>query len=133
MLIADHARKDAPAGSYSWKFIEDSVKYGIIQLKDRYRIGRDPELPRPVGAGGGTKSTRTPFTSAEDAALAKWVLEQPGNSTGNRIFQEYERIVGYNIGSDREVMLTIAEPTTYMAIMAKPLCKETTAAPTHRT
>ncbi|KPM42537.1 hypothetical protein AK830_g3972 [Neonectria ditissima] len=90
ILIADHIRKDAPAGSYSWKFIDDSVNNGIIQLKDRYRIGPDPELPRPTGVGRGAKATRTPFTTAEDALVAKWALDHPVDRTGNKIWQEFE-------------------------------------------
>ncbi|KAH7013436.1 TRF2-interacting telomeric protein/Rap1 C terminal domain-containing protein [Ilyonectria destructans] len=93
ILIADHARKDVPAGSYSWKFITESVENGIIQIKDRYRIGRDPDLPRPAGGGvRGTKSTRTPFTIDDDAGLAKWVLAHTVDRTGNKIFQEFESI-----------------------------------------
>ncbi|KAM0426730.1 hypothetical protein ACHAPT_008046 [Fusarium lateritium] len=92
MLIADHARKDVPPGSYSWKFIEDSVKNGIIQIKDKYRIGPDPDLPRPVGAKHGAKSTRTPFTKVDDANLAKWVLSQTAPQLGNAIYQDYEKI-----------------------------------------
>lgn len=93
MCIADHARKDAPAGSYSWKFINDSLEHGIMQIKDKYRIGPDPDLPRPVGVGGKTKSGRTPFTSAEDAALARWVLSHKVDRTGNKIYQEFEQMV----------------------------------------
>ena len=94
MLIADHARKNIPAGSYSWKFITESVEHGIIQLKDRYQCGRDPDLPKPVGVGGATKGTRTPFNSTDDASLAKWVLSHSQQRSGNKIFQEYEKIVG---------------------------------------
>lgn len=94
MLLADHAKKyDVPAGSYSWRFVEDSVKNGIIQLKDRYKIGRELDVPRPVASGGGTKRLRSQFTSAQDAALAKWALEHPVDRTGNKIWQEYEKIV----------------------------------------
>ncbi|KAI1064801.1 hypothetical protein LB507_000821 [Fusarium sp. FIESC RH6] len=91
MLIADHARakKDAPLGSYSWQFIEDSVKNGIIQLKDRYLIGPPPNAPRPVGSGQPTKSTRTPFTREDDARIARWVLEHPTDQKGNEIWKEY--------------------------------------------
>ncbi|RSM19987.1 hypothetical protein CDV31_001066 [Fusarium ambrosium] len=93
MLIADHKRLDAPPGSYSWKFIEDSVKHGIIQIKDKYRIGPDPDLPRPVGAKHGAKTTRTPFTKDDDANLAKWVLSRRSQQQqGNAIYQEYEAI-----------------------------------------
>ncbi|CAG7564965.1 unnamed protein product [Fusarium equiseti] len=91
MLIADHARakKDAPHGSYSWQFIDDSVKNGIIQLKDRYLIGPPPNAPRPVGSGQPTKSTRTPFTPEDDARIARWVLQHPTDQKGNEIWKEY--------------------------------------------
>ncbi|KAJ4192601.1 hypothetical protein NW755_003748 [Fusarium falciforme] len=93
MLIADHKRLDAPPGSYSWKFIEDSVRNGIIQIKDKYRIGPDPDLPRPVGAKHGAKTTRTPFTKDDDANLARWVLSQRSQQQqGNAIYQQYEAI-----------------------------------------
>jgi hypothetical protein len=122
MLIADCARpKVAPAGSYSWKFIEESVKNGIVQLKDRYLIGRDPDLPRPAASGGLTKSTRTPFTTADDAAIAKWVLSHSVDRTGNKIFQEFEAIVRFTLDEilmRRAFILTLVESTTYLAVMA---------------
>lgn len=93
MLIADYVRKDIPPGSYSWQFIEDSVNNGIIQLKDRYLIERDPDEPRPVGSGQLSKTTRTKFSAEDDAKIAKWALDHPTEQKGNRIWQEYERIV----------------------------------------
>lgn len=94
MLIADHARKkDAPRGAYSWKFIQDSVANGYIQLKDKYLIGSHPDAPRPVGSNHPSKSTRTPFTKEDDARLVRWALDHPTERSGNRIWQEYERIV----------------------------------------
>ncbi|KAF4439027.1 hypothetical protein F53441_12671 [Fusarium austroafricanum] len=92
MLIADELRKDVPAGSYSYNFILDSVKNGYIQVPDRYLIGRHPDEPRPVGSHQPSKSTRTPFTTEDDARLARWALEHPTEQRGNRIWQEYERI-----------------------------------------
>lgn len=94
--IADHARKDAPPGSCSWKLIEDSVKYGALQLPDRYQIGPDPNIPRPAASGGLTKNTRTPFSHADDAALAKWVLSKPNKREGNAIFQDFALLVGFH-------------------------------------
>ncbi|KAF4972446.1 hypothetical protein FSARC_1013 [Fusarium sarcochroum] len=93
MLIADYTKiKDVPPGSYSWKFIEDSVKHGIIQLKDKYLIGRHSDAPRPVGSHQNSRSTRTKFDAEDDARIAKWVLEHPLEQKGNKIWQEYERI-----------------------------------------
>lgn len=91
--IADRARKDAPAGSFSWQLIEDSVKNGAMQVEDKYRIGPDPDVPRRIAAGGVTKVGRTPFTHADDAALAKWVLSRQGSYSGNKIYMEFEPIV----------------------------------------
>jgi hypothetical protein len=95
MRIADHARKDAPAGSYSWKFIDDSLKHGIAQIKDRYAIGPDPHQarPRPVASAGPTRSGRVDFTPEDDAVLVKWVLSHNQHRTGNIIYQELENEV----------------------------------------
>lgn len=93
ILIADHARKDAPPGSYSWKLIEDSVKHGVAQLKDRYAIGPDPVKPRPVASGGPSRSGRTEFTAEDDASLVRWVLSYNKHRTGNIIYQQLEQEV----------------------------------------
>lgn len=94
MLIADHIRKDVPSGSYSWKYITDSVENGFAQLEDRYLIGPDPSISRPAGTSAPTKTTRTPFTDADDAALAKWVLSQDADYTGgNKLYMALEKAV----------------------------------------
>lgn len=94
MLIADDARKDVPPGSHSWKFIQDSAKNGIIQLKDRYEIGRSPRDPRPIASGGLTRSGRVGFSAEDDAVLVRYVLSHTHNRTGNIIYQEFEQQVG---------------------------------------
>ncbi|RGP58607.1 hypothetical protein FSPOR_11865 [Fusarium sporotrichioides] len=95
MLIADHAKpRDAPQGSYSWSFIDDSIKNGYKQVEDRYLIGGHPDEPRRAGSGHSSKSTRTPFTKEDDARIARWVLDHPTEQRGNRIWQEYEQING---------------------------------------
>ncbi|KAF5645489.1 hypothetical protein F52700_2052 [Fusarium sp. NRRL 52700] len=93
MLIADHLiKRDAPPGSYSWKFIKDSVENGYIQIKDKYLIGRHPDEPRPVGSNHAKKSTRTNFTAEDDAKLTRWALNHPTQHKGNKIWYEYEKI-----------------------------------------
>ena len=90
ICVADHARKDAPAGSYSWKLIADSVSHGIMQILDKYLIGPDPDLKKVSGASlGHKKSTRTAFTTAEDAALAQHVLSKASGRLGNAIYQDW--------------------------------------------
>ncbi|KAK7223470.1 hypothetical protein V2G26_011473 [Clonostachys chloroleuca] len=93
MLIADDARKDAPKGSYTWKFIEDSVNCGMAQIKDKYLIGPDPDLPRPAASGTLARGKRVPYTPADDAVLVKWVLAQAHREESKlKLFQEFERI-----------------------------------------
>ncbi|KAJ6437809.1 Low-affinity potassium transport protein [Purpureocillium lavendulum] len=107
ILIADHARKDAPPGSYSWKFVTESVDNGIIQIKDRYRIGPDPDLPRAVGSTSRPgKTTRTPFSHEDDVALVKWVLRSGQHLAGNKIYQEFEQTVSSVSEKSLPVILT---------------------------
>ncbi|PSS03414.1 Rap1 Myb domain-domain-containing protein [Coniella lustricola] len=99
MLIADHARRGVaapPPGSYSWKWIEDSVTAGALENKDQYLIGRSEDSPRKAGAAEQAKSSRTPFTENDDLILTKWVLNKGASSggmatNGNAIYQELER------------------------------------------
>jgi hypothetical protein len=88
ILICDHARKDALPGSLSWTFIDDSVKHGIIQLRDRYVIGGLPNTARPVGGGGVTKGTRTAFTHEDDVFLVSWLHSHGDSHDGNKVYQE---------------------------------------------
>ncbi|RFU81688.1 transcription factor rap1 [Trichoderma arundinaceum] len=90
MLIADHARKDAPPGSYSWKFITESVTAGIIQVEDRYLIGPPPSQARSIRTGPHAKKSRTPFTELDDAIVSKRVLERGIDTAGNKMYMELE-------------------------------------------
>ncbi len=90
LIIADHARKDAPRGSVSWKFIEASIKAGEIQNSDEYKIAQ-ATVSRPVGSTAPTRATRVPFTAEDDRALINWVLrhERQGASLkGNAIYEQ---------------------------------------------
>ncbi|KAF7943989.1 hypothetical protein EAE96_010401 [Botrytis aclada] len=87
IIIADHKRKDAPPGSISWKFIEDSAKAGKLVGVEEYRCGGAPERAFAQPA----KSTRTPFTAEDNRILTQWVLEGEhlGRSTkGNELYIE---------------------------------------------
>ncbi|KAM0464029.1 hypothetical protein ACHAO4_000755 [Trichoderma viride] len=90
MLIADHARKDVPLGSYSWKYITESVKAGFVQVEDKYLNGPPPGQPRSILAGSRAKKTRTPFSEHDDAILAKHVLQKGIDTAGNKMYMELE-------------------------------------------
>ncbi|KAF3018537.1 hypothetical protein E8E14_012152 [Neopestalotiopsis sp. 37M] len=91
-LIADHARKDSPAGSYSWKWIEQSVKQGELLDKTQFAIKSPGNESRPVGTVS-QKTTRRGFTKEEDELLSKFVArkELQGEATsGNVIYKQFE-------------------------------------------
>ncbi|PON25648.1 hypothetical protein TGAM01_v205533 [Trichoderma gamsii] len=92
MLIADHARKDVPLGSYSWKYITESVKAGFVQVEDKYLNGPPPGQPRTILAGSRAKKTRTPFSEQDDAILAKHVLQKGIDTAGNKMYMELEAL-----------------------------------------
>ncbi|RYP09185.1 hypothetical protein DL764_001456 [Monosporascus ibericus] len=74
-LIADHARQDAPPGSYSWKFIDDCLEAGTLKPIDDYLCTEAPHTSRPVGSSIRQKGTRTPYTAEDDQILFKWVAK----------------------------------------------------------
>lgn len=124
IMIADHARKDAVPGSYSWRWIEQSVQKGMLEDLEAHRAGLVAGISRPVGSSQPTRNTRTPFTAADDRALALWVTnaERQGLSTkGNEIYQQLERIVGLPIL--RKAVLTVrpAESSPYLSVLARPV------------
>ncbi|OTA62212.1 hypothetical protein K449DRAFT_465013 [Hypoxylon sp. EC38] len=97
-LIADHARKDCPPGSYSWKWIDESINAGVLQDLDDYLC---VPATRQSGAGESglaasaapQKGTRTKFTAEDDLILTEWVTrkERKGVATlGNDIYKELE-------------------------------------------
>ncbi|TKW58488.1 hypothetical protein CTA1_3856 [Colletotrichum tanaceti] len=99
MVIADHVRPDCPFGSLHWKFIKDSVDNGALQEIDKYLIHQSPVASRAVGVSRSAvlsapiKGTRTPFNTADDASLTKWVLSHPPNKrSGNEIYKTFEEI-----------------------------------------
>lgn len=91
-LIADHARKDVPAGSYSWKWIEDSVKGGRLMDKENYSISPPGSNSRPRGSTQ-QKGSRNAFTKEDDMILMTFVTkhEREGTATsGNVIYKQLE-------------------------------------------
>lgn len=92
-LIADHLRHDAPAGSLSYKFIEESINQGQIPEDESPFLAGRRNSANPVTtavASSSKKSTRTPFTDDDDKLLYKWVhsAEDQGLATqGNTLYQ----------------------------------------------
>lgn len=95
-LIADHARKDTPPGSLSYRFIEKSVENGEIENPDAYPAGPAPGVQRDAGSSRPTKGIRTPFSAEDDRLLGDWVRDfarQGGAVSGNEIYKQLESVV----------------------------------------
>ncbi|KAJ5452980.1 hypothetical protein N7445_001163 [Penicillium cf. griseofulvum] len=93
--LADHTRKDLPKDTFSYQYIERSIKKGRLEDLEAHRVG--PSAPRPMSAFNiPTKSTRSFFTLKEDQILFDWVdpfEHEPGAPVqGNRIYQDLSEL-----------------------------------------
>lgn len=120
--IADHAKKNNPAGSISWKFIEQSVTKGALEDPDDHRAGPVTHTARPVGSGGPTRHGRTPFTQQDDHFLMDWVMrgERRGMAArGNNLFIQLEEAVCFHSNLLSRFALTLSsEPSTHISVLA---------------
>ncbi|KAI1452073.1 TRF2-interacting telomeric protein/Rap1 C terminal domain-containing protein [Annulohypoxylon moriforme] len=92
VLIADHLKKNCPPGSYSYKWIEDSLKAGSLQTREDY-LCAPASQPQLANSAVPRKSTRAAFTPEEDKILTEWVMkkEREGESVGGyQIYKELE-------------------------------------------
>lgn len=95
-ILADHARQNPPKGSYSWKFVNDSLEAGALKPMQEYLCTKAPRTAWSVGSLVSQKGTRTPFTAEDDRILAKWVTQQERSGEGilgNAIYEELEQKV----------------------------------------
>jgi hypothetical protein len=88
-LIADHMRHDAPAGSLSYKFVEEAIKQGKIPDDESFLANRRRSANSTV-ATSSKKATRTLFTDDDDKLLYALVhkADQQGYAIqGNTLYQ----------------------------------------------
>lgn len=150
ILIWDHMKKNVPPGSYvfsvagissqglstplhsySYKYIESSVRAGKLEDLDHHRIGAPAGTIRPVGSiVTAPKGRRIPFTDADDQLLYNWVkpLANQGLETkGNKVYQDIEATVRslkrLFEGQQRRADKLVAWQAP-MAVMARQMDKE---------
>lgn len=111
ILIADPIKKkDAPVGSYSYTYIEKSVKNGTLEDLQQHMIGDPKGTVRAVGLSKPVKNTRTPFTAKDDRILSQWVFaaERRGESiAGNALYELLEKIVSFARASYHYCLLAL--------------------------
>ncbi|KAL9012911.1 MAG: hypothetical protein Q9173_002352 [Seirophora scorigena] len=95
--IVDHAKKEQFPGTYSYQYIEYSVRNGALEDLETHAVGPPAGSLRTVGSIiQPPKSSRTKFTDEDDRFLVNWVVsfEQRGGATaGNEIYKQLEEKV----------------------------------------
>ena len=94
VLIVDHTRKNAPVGTHSYTYIEQSIRNGTLDDLANHVVGPTKSTDRPVGSmTTASKGSRSKFTEAEDQLLWNFVkpYENAGGATGgNEIYKQLE-------------------------------------------
>ncbi|KAL8822695.1 MAG: hypothetical protein Q9191_006575 [Dirinaria sp. TL-2023a] len=94
VMIVDHARKEAPPGSYSYTFIEKSIRNGSLEDLEDHQVGPPLGSVRSIGSiAQPAKTTRNKFTEEDDRVLLQWVYSHPqkgGGTEGNEIYKQLE-------------------------------------------
>ena len=98
VLIVDHARKNAPVGTHSYKYIEQSIRNGVLEDLADHVVGPSKSVDRPVGSMiTAPKGSRSKYTEAEDQLLWNFIkpYEAAGGATGgNEIYKQLEEAHG---------------------------------------
>ena len=92
-IIADHLRKDSPAGSLSYTWIEACSKRQELVDTSEHQAGRETGTARPVGASQPQRAGRVAFSAADDEELWNWVHKygpQSKGVLGNELYKQLE-------------------------------------------
>lgn len=108
ILIVDHLRKDNPPDSFSYRWIEQSIKNGVLEDKEDHRAEPTQGYVRPVGSWKPAKSSRNPYTAGDDRILYDWVTDQEkkgGKVLGNEIYKQLEQQVCARLAASLATLL----------------------------
>ena len=94
VILVDHARKNNAPGTYSYQYVESSIRRDSLENLAAHAVGAATRLSRPVGSTvTAPKSGRTPYTPADDQFLWDWVkpyAAKGGTWKGNEIYKQLE-------------------------------------------
>lgn len=123
IMIADHLRSEAPPGSYSYTWIEESIKQGELQDKEAHRAGPSAGYSRPPGSSMPAKTGgRNAYTVEDDRVLYEWVrgyVDKGGAERGNEIYRQLEQVVRATNRGLKSPMLIYTESSSSLAIVAR--------------
>ncbi|KAL1960306.1 hypothetical protein VTO42DRAFT_8266 [Malbranchea cinnamomea] len=90
--LVDHTKKDLAPGTYSYQFVERSIRNNKLENPEDHRVGPSPNRIRPVGSTTiRPRDHRRVFTAKDDQILYDWVKPYElagGKWSGNKIYQQ---------------------------------------------
>ncbi|KIW95910.1 uncharacterized protein Z519_02976 [Cladophialophora bantiana CBS 173.52] len=92
--LVDHLKKNNAPGTYSYRYVELSLRNGRLENLADHAVGAPSRVSRPVGSTlTAPKSGRTPFTPEDDRFLWDWMkpfIDRGGAWKGNEIYKQME-------------------------------------------
>ena len=130
MMIADHMqKKNIIPNSYSYTFIDQSVRNGRIENKEDHLVQPPTEKLRSgVHINGSARTTRTPFTQADDECLKRFMVKNRHRPRlGNVIFVELAALVSLiHLHLECRKLKSLERPT-YTSVLARSMGQQVTA------
>ncbi|EZF35715.1 hypothetical protein TMEN_4573 [Trichophyton mentagrophytes] len=93
ILLVDHLKKENKPGTYSYQFVERSIRQRVLQEPGEFLVGAPRGSVRQPGMGP-AKRYRKPFTAEDDQTLYDWIERYKlagGAVSGNKIYQQLEQ------------------------------------------
>lgn len=85
--------------SYSYTFIERSIRNGTVEDLEDHRVGPPPGTVRSIGSViQPSKATRSKYTEEDDRILWNWVnshVQKGGGTDGNEMYKQLEAQVRF--------------------------------------
>ncbi|OAL73666.1 hypothetical protein A7D00_1694 [Trichophyton violaceum] len=93
ILLVDHLKKENKPGTYSYQFVERSIRQRVLQEPSEFLVGAPRGSVRQP-AMGPAKRYRKQFTAEDDQILYDWMERYKmagGAVSGNKIYQQLEQ------------------------------------------
>lgn len=91
---------DSFIASYSFTFIEKSIRNGVLERLEDHIVGPAPGTVRSIGSTiQPSKGTRSKYTEEDDCVLWQWVnshTQKGGGTDGNEIYKQLEAQVRFH-------------------------------------
>ncbi|KAN0068350.1 TRF2-interacting telomeric protein/Rap1 - C terminal domain containing protein [Elaphomyces granulatus] len=85
--LVDHTKRDLPPDTYSYQYVERSIRNNKLESLEAHRAGESSKVARPVGAHTSTRKHRTAFSLEDDKILWDWMqtYEENGVAIGGNL------------------------------------------------